>query len=151
VAVPAPRPWCTEGEGLDEVARRALLAFVSAPQVLLDSGVGGAGVDEGQARANRFVGGLFVGSYLVSQLFSSFPPAGVGECCRNLLAAEAALSRLAEAAKPDKHHGRVSTFLTLSRIYTPPDSARGADHLPVPVLPRTDSFPLPCASAPTDF
>jgi hypothetical protein len=33
----------TEGEGLDEVARRALLAFVSAPQVLLDSGVGGAG------------------------------------------------------------------------------------------------------------
>jgi hypothetical protein len=40
VAVPAPHPWCTEGEGLDEVARRALLAFVSAPQVLLDSGVG---------------------------------------------------------------------------------------------------------------
>jgi hypothetical protein len=31
------------------------LAFVSAPQVLLDSGVGGAGVDEGQARVNRFV------------------------------------------------------------------------------------------------
>jgi hypothetical protein len=40
VAVPAPHPWRTEGEGLDEVARRALLAFVSAPQVLLDSGVG---------------------------------------------------------------------------------------------------------------
>jgi hypothetical protein len=39
VAVPAPHPWRTEGEGLDEVARRALLAFVSAPQVLLDSGV----------------------------------------------------------------------------------------------------------------
>jgi hypothetical protein len=49
VAVPAPRPWRTEGEGLDEVACRALSAFVSAPQVLLDSGVGGAGVDEGQA------------------------------------------------------------------------------------------------------
>jgi hypothetical protein len=47
VAVPAPHPWRTEGEGVDEVARRALLAFVSAPQVLLDSGVGGAGVDEG--------------------------------------------------------------------------------------------------------
>ena len=55
MAVPAPHPWRTEGEGLDEVARRALLAFVSAPQVLLDSGVGGAGVDEGQARVNRFV------------------------------------------------------------------------------------------------
>jgi hypothetical protein len=55
VAVPAPRPWGTKGEGLDEVARRALsLAFVSEPQVLLDSGVGGAGVDEGQARVNRF-------------------------------------------------------------------------------------------------
>jgi hypothetical protein len=49
-----PPPWRTEGEGLDGVARRALLAFVSAPQVLLDSGVGGAGVDEGQARVNRF-------------------------------------------------------------------------------------------------
>ena len=49
------------------------------------------------------------------------------------------------------HHGRVSTFLTLSRIYTPPDSARGAEHLPVPVYPPTDSFPLPCASAPTAF
>ena len=36
MAVPAPHPWRTEGEGLDEVARRALLAFVSAPQVLLD-------------------------------------------------------------------------------------------------------------------
>jgi hypothetical protein len=36
VAVPAPHPWRTEGEGLNEVARRALLAFVSAPQVLLD-------------------------------------------------------------------------------------------------------------------
>ena len=54
MAVPAPHPWRTEGEGLDEVARRALLAFVSAPQVLLDSGVGGAGVDEGQARTNAF-------------------------------------------------------------------------------------------------
>jgi hypothetical protein len=32
-----------------------LLAFVSAPQLLLDSGVGGAGVDEGQARVHRFV------------------------------------------------------------------------------------------------
>ena len=48
-----PHPWRTEGEGLDEVARRALLAFVSAPQVLLDSGVGGAGVDEGQAGARE--------------------------------------------------------------------------------------------------
>ena len=47
-----PQIW---QRGLDEVARRALLAFVSAPQVLLDSGVGGAGVDEGQARVNRFV------------------------------------------------------------------------------------------------
>jgi hypothetical protein len=56
VAVPAPHPWRTEGEGLDEVARRALLAFVSAPQaVRFDSGVGGARVDEGQARVNRFV------------------------------------------------------------------------------------------------
>jgi hypothetical protein len=55
VAVPAPHPWRTEGEGLDGVARRALLAFVSTPQALLDSGVGGAGVDEGQARVNRFV------------------------------------------------------------------------------------------------
>jgi hypothetical protein len=26
VVVPAPNPWRTEGEGLDEVARRALLA-----------------------------------------------------------------------------------------------------------------------------
>jgi hypothetical protein len=51
VAVPAPHPWRTEGKGLDEVARRALLAFVSAPQVLLDSGVGGAGVDEAQGGA----------------------------------------------------------------------------------------------------
>jgi hypothetical protein len=25
--VPAPRPWCTEGEGLDEDARRALLSL----------------------------------------------------------------------------------------------------------------------------
>jgi hypothetical protein len=42
----APRPpWCTEGEGLGENARRALLAPVSAPQVLLDSGAGGAGLD----------------------------------------------------------------------------------------------------------
>jgi hypothetical protein len=55
VAVPVPHPWRTEGEGLDGVARRALLAFVSASQVLLDSGVGGAGADEGQARVNRFV------------------------------------------------------------------------------------------------
>jgi hypothetical protein len=31
VAVPAPHPWRTEGEGLDEVARRALLAFISLP------------------------------------------------------------------------------------------------------------------------
>jgi hypothetical protein len=36
-----PSPWRTEGKGLDEVARRALLEFVIAPQVLLDSGVGG--------------------------------------------------------------------------------------------------------------
>jgi hypothetical protein len=27
----------------------------------------------------------------------------------------------------DLHHGRVSTFLTLSRTHTPPDSERGAD------------------------
>jgi hypothetical protein len=36
----------------------SLLVPVSAPQVLLDSGVGGAGVDEGQARmgcTKRFV------------------------------------------------------------------------------------------------
>jgi hypothetical protein len=66
VAVPAPRPWRTKGEGLDEVARRALLAFVSAPQVLLDSGVGGAGVDEGQARVNRFVAIALSYSYLGS-------------------------------------------------------------------------------------
>jgi hypothetical protein len=32
-----------------------LLALVGAPQILLDSCVGGAGVDEGQARVNRFV------------------------------------------------------------------------------------------------
>jgi hypothetical protein len=55
VVVPAPHPWRTEGKGPNEVARRALLAFVTAPQVLLDSGVGGAGADEGQARVNRFV------------------------------------------------------------------------------------------------
>jgi hypothetical protein len=48
VAVPAPHPWRTKGEGLDEVARRALLALVGAPQILLDSCVGGAGVDEGR-------------------------------------------------------------------------------------------------------
>jgi hypothetical protein len=53
VAVPTPHPWRTEGEGLDEVARRALLEFISAPQVFLDSGVGGAGADEGQAHVNR--------------------------------------------------------------------------------------------------
>jgi hypothetical protein len=46
VAVPARHPWRTEGERLDEVARRALLALVGAPQILLDSCVGGAGVDE---------------------------------------------------------------------------------------------------------
>jgi hypothetical protein len=40
--------------GLGGATRRALLAFVSAPQVLLDNGVGGAGADEGQARVNRF-------------------------------------------------------------------------------------------------
>jgi hypothetical protein len=39
----------TKGKGLDDVARRALLALVSAPQILLDSCVGGAGVYEGQA------------------------------------------------------------------------------------------------------
>jgi hypothetical protein len=50
----SPR-WCFKGKGLDEVARRALLALVGAPQILLDSCVGGAGVDEGQARVNRFV------------------------------------------------------------------------------------------------
>jgi hypothetical protein len=56
VAVPVPHPWHTEDKALDAVARRALLlAPVSAPQVLLDSGVGGAGADEGQARVNRFV------------------------------------------------------------------------------------------------
>jgi hypothetical protein len=49
-----PHPWRTECEGLDEVTRRALLAFVSAPQVLLDSGVGGAGVaDERRAADAR--------------------------------------------------------------------------------------------------
>jgi hypothetical protein len=63
VAVPAPHPWRTEGEGLDEAARRALLAFVSAPQVLLDSGVGGAGVDEVQARVNM-PGGGEAGAYI---------------------------------------------------------------------------------------
>jgi hypothetical protein len=51
VAVPAPHPGRTTGEGLDEVTRRALLAFVSAPQILLDSCVGGAGVDEKGRRA----------------------------------------------------------------------------------------------------
>jgi hypothetical protein len=40
----------TEGEGHDEVVRRVLLVLVGAPQILLDSCVGGAGVDEGQAR-----------------------------------------------------------------------------------------------------
>jgi hypothetical protein len=50
VAVPAPHPWRTEGEGLDwrSSARRSR-------SLLLDSGVGGAGVDEGQARVNRSV------------------------------------------------------------------------------------------------
>jgi hypothetical protein len=45
----------TEGEGLDKAARCALLAVVGASRVLLNSCVGGAGVDEGQARVNRFV------------------------------------------------------------------------------------------------
>ena len=49
------------------------------------------------------------------------------------------------------HHGRVSTFLTLFRIYTPPDSARGAGHLPVPVRAPTDSFPSPQCKPSTDF
>jgi hypothetical protein len=40
---------------VDEVARRALLALVGAPSVIFNSCVGGAGVDEGQARVNRFV------------------------------------------------------------------------------------------------
>jgi hypothetical protein len=43
--VPASYPWRTEGEGLDEIARRALLALVGAPQLLLGSCVGGAEVD----------------------------------------------------------------------------------------------------------
>jgi hypothetical protein len=34
---------------------RSSWSLVGAPQVFLDSGVGGAGVDEGQARVNRFV------------------------------------------------------------------------------------------------
>jgi hypothetical protein len=55
VPAPHPSPWRTEGGGLDEIARRALLALVGAPQVLLDSCVGGAGADKGQARVNRFV------------------------------------------------------------------------------------------------
>jgi hypothetical protein len=59
VAVPAPNPRSTAGgEGLDEVARRTRSwrsSVVSAPQVLLVSCVGGAGVDEGQACVNRFV------------------------------------------------------------------------------------------------
>jgi hypothetical protein len=46
LAVPAPVPRRTKCEGLDEVAHRALLALVSAPQILSDSGVGGgAGVE----------------------------------------------------------------------------------------------------------
>jgi hypothetical protein len=72
-AVAAPsllHPRCTGGGGprevggcrlragrgcaLDEVARRTPLVFVSAPQVLLNTSAGGVGVDEGQARANRF-------------------------------------------------------------------------------------------------
>jgi hypothetical protein len=36
---------------VDELARRALLALVNAPQALFDSGVGGAGVNKGQTRA----------------------------------------------------------------------------------------------------
>jgi hypothetical protein len=52
---PPPPPAHREGEGLGEVARRTLLALVSAPQILLDSCVGGAGVDEEQARVNRSV------------------------------------------------------------------------------------------------
>jgi hypothetical protein len=56
VAVPTPRPWLTKAK--DWARLRAALGVrssVSAPQVLLDSGVGGAGVDEGQARVNIFV------------------------------------------------------------------------------------------------
>jgi hypothetical protein len=62
VAVPAPqpRPWRTKGEGLDEVARRALLALVGARRAAdrrsswaLDSCVGGTGAEEGQARVTR--------------------------------------------------------------------------------------------------
>jgi hypothetical protein len=40
VAVSTPHPWRTEGAGLGEVARHALLALVSALQVFLESGVG---------------------------------------------------------------------------------------------------------------
>jgi hypothetical protein len=36
-------------------AARSWRALVGAPQVLLNICVGGAGVDEGQARMNRFV------------------------------------------------------------------------------------------------
>jgi hypothetical protein len=50
VAVPAPNPCRTKGEGLDEIVRCALLALVSAPQVLLGSCAGGEGVDEGKGR-----------------------------------------------------------------------------------------------------
>jgi hypothetical protein len=50
VAVPAPRPWRTKGEGPDEDARRALLALAGAPQIFLESCVGGTGADEGLAR-----------------------------------------------------------------------------------------------------
>jgi hypothetical protein len=55
VAVPAPHTRRTEGEGVDEISCCALLALVGAPQVFFDSCVGGAGVDEGQARVNMFV------------------------------------------------------------------------------------------------
>jgi hypothetical protein len=50
--VPKVKDWTSE------VARRALLALVGAPApqiLLMGSCVGGAGVDEGQARVNRFV------------------------------------------------------------------------------------------------
>jgi hypothetical protein len=43
VAVPAPHPRRTEGEGLDEVARRALLALVKTAKRGRQQGAGRAG------------------------------------------------------------------------------------------------------------
>jgi hypothetical protein len=69
VAVPAPHPWRTKGERLNEVARRALFALVSMPQILLGSCVGGAGVDENPSGLIRNNTPAFLPSFFLARFF----------------------------------------------------------------------------------